>query len=398
MTTISGTIPLSQTVSINPATIAASGGVSFMNGLFISNGSTLPASFAATEQNIPASGLLKEYNSIADVLKDFPSTTLEAQMASVYFAGYENAAQTPSTLLIYITNAAHEIDPATLMESLTGQTQNFAGFTTLWEPSLTQKQAFAQWTATQSDRFWYVAWDTDEQALSLQNNASFGVWLQNQNIDGTTAIYNDPLAAAFCLSWMASLDFSSTNGRTNLCFRQSGLLTPSVTDATTATTLRQNGYNFYGAYANGLGRFQWLEDGHVSGSFLWADSYINQIWLNASFQSDLLTLLLEVGQIPYNVTGDGLISASVQDTINQALRFGTIRPGIALTSLQKQEIDNAAGTHISDTVQVRGWYFQPNASTAPATIRSRRKSPPCRFWYTDGQSVQSISLASIEVQ
>ncbi|MCX5617046.1 DUF3383 domain-containing protein, partial [Bombella sp. TMW 2.2559] len=133
-------------------------------------------------------------------------------------------------------------------------------------------------------------------------------------------------------------------------------------------------------------------------SFLWADSYINQIWLNASLQSALLNLLLNVGQIPYSMDGDGLIAAAVQDTINQALRFGAIRPGVNLTSLQKQQIDRAAGTSISNTVQTRGWYFQPNASTAPADIRVARKSPPCRFWYTDGQSVQSINLASIEVQ
>ncbi|MCX5613641.1 DUF3383 family protein [Bombella saccharophila] len=389
MASLTGTIPLSQIVTINPGTIGAASGVPFINGLFI----TTPG-----DTSTLTAGQLKTYTSLEDVTKDFPATSLEARMASVYFSGFEDATQSPSTLLIYMADAAHQASPADLMDLITSQTQNFAGFTTTWEPTLTQKQAFANWTASQADRYWYVPFDTDAQALNSQNSTSFGTWLQNQNIDGTTLLYQDPLACAFCLGWMASLDFSATSGRTNLCFRRSGLLTPTVTDAATASTLRANGYNFYGAYANGLGRFQWLEDGHVSGAFLWADSYINQIWLNASFQSDLVNLLLNVGQIPYNVTGDGLISASVQDTINQALRFGAIRPGIQLTTLQKQQIDLAAGTTISDTVQTRGWYFQPNASTSPADIRVARKSPPCRFWYTDGQSVQSINLASIEVQ
>ncbi|WP_408872054.1 DUF3383 family protein [Gluconobacter sp. DsW_056] len=53
---------------------------------------------------------------------------------------------------------------------------------------------------------------------------------------------------------------------------------------------------------------------------------------------------------------------------------------------------------IASTLQTRGWYFQPNASTAPAADRVARTSPPCKFWYTDGQSVQSINLASVEVQ
>ena len=383
------TIPISQTVKINPATLGTAGGVSFINGLIITT--------AASGGNVPA-GTLKTYTQASDVATDFTASSIEARMATVYFSGYEDAASAPSTLLIYVAAADHETDPAALMNEVAGQTQDFAGFTTTWEPPLAQKQAFATWTAGQSDRYWYVPWDTDEQALAAQNSTSFGTWLQAQGIDGTTLVYKNPLAAAFCLSWMASIDFSATNGRTNLCFRRSGLIAPSVTDATTAATLRSNGYNFYGAYANGLGRFQWLEDGHVSGAFLWADSYINQIWLNASLQSALLNLLLNVGQIPYNSEGDGLISAAVQDTINQALSFGAIRPGVNLTSLQKQQIDRAAGTTISNTVQTRGWYFQPNASTAPADIRVARKSPPCRFWYTDGQSVQSITLASIEVQ
>lgn len=383
------TIPISQTVKVNPTTLGTAGGVNLINGLVITT--------AASGGTIPA-GTLKTYMQASDVARDFAASSLEASMASVYFASHDDAAQIPSTLLVYVAPAEHETAPDALMNEISGQTQAFTGFTTTWEPTLAQKQAFATWVAGTTDRYWYVPWDTDEQALNPQNSASFGTWLQNQNIDGTTLIYKDPLAAAFCLSWMASLDFSATSGRTTLCFRRSGLLTPSVTDATTAATLRANGYNFYGAYANGLGRFQWLEDGHVSGAFLWADSYINQIWLNASLQSALLNLLLGVGQIPYNTEGDGLISAAVQDTINQALRFGVIRPGVALSSTQKQQINRTAGTTISDTVQSRGWYFQPNASTAPTDIRVARRSPPCRFWYTDGQSVQSINLASIEVQ
>lgn len=387
---MTSTIPISQTVKINPATLGVAGGVNFINGLIIT--ANLPVSGNVT------AGTLLTFTDAADVATAFTASSTEAQMASIYFAGPDNNLNSPSTLLIYVTDQTHEADPVTLMNTISGQSQNWTGFTTVWEPTLTQKQAFATWTASQSDRYWYVPFDTDEQAITQNSTASFGAWLKAQSIDGTTVVYKDPLAVALCLSWMASLDFDATNGRTNLCFMKSGLVTPSVTDATTSTTLIANGYNYYGANANGLGRWNWLQDGHVSGSFLWADSYINQIWLNASFQSDLVNLLLSTGNIPYDTQGDALISASVQDTINQALRFGIIRAGVNLTNLQKQQMDNAAGTTISGTVASRGWYFQPNASTASADVRVARKSPPCRFWYTDGQSVQSINLASIEVQ
>nr|WP_255520129.1 MULTISPECIES: DUF3383 family protein [Gluconobacter] len=272
-------------------------------------------------------------------------------------------------------------DFATYLTDLIALTQNFAGFTTVFEPDLAGKQAIATWVGTQADRYWYVAWDTGAQ-----------------DIDGTTVFYKDPLDAAAALGWMASLDYSATDGRYNLFGRQFSSLTATVSDGTTASTLTTNGYSFYGLHANGLGRFTFMRGGKVSGQFLWADTYINQVWLNASFQSDILTLLLSAGQIPYNVQGDALMSAAVQDTINQGLAFGAIRAGVTLTAAQALEVDNAAGISISGTLQTRGWYFQPNVSTAPASSRVARTSPPCKFWYTDGQSVQSINLASIEVQ
>nr|WP_301272604.1 DUF3383 family protein [Gluconobacter kondonii] len=279
-----------------------------------------------------------------------------------------------------------------------GTTQDFAGFTTAFEPTLTDKQAIATWVSEQADRFWYAAWDTDAQATTQNSTEAFGVWLTAQSLDGTSVFYKDPLVAAAALGWMASLDFDATGGRWNLFGCQFSGVTATVTDGTTASVLAANGYSFYGMHANGLGRFTFLRGGMVSGQFKWADSYINQIWLNASFQSAMLTLLLSAGNIPYNTQGDALISAAAQDTINQALAFGVIRAGVTLTAAEAQEVNNAAGLTISDTLQTRGWYFQPNASTTPAADRVARTSPPCKFWYTDGQSVQSINLASVEVQ
>ncbi|WP_018979430.1 DUF3383 family protein [Saccharibacter floricola] len=387
MSTLMGAIPISKTVKVTPSAITSAGGVSFINGLILTNNT----------QALPA-GKIRAYGSSAAVATDFTPASIEAQMASVYFSGFRGTTQTPSTLYFYSVDPASDADPASLMKVVTSATQSFTGFTTSWEPTLEQKQAFATWTSAQSDRYWYVPWDTDEQALDPQSGASFGAWLKKQSPEGTTAIYKDPLVSALCLGWMASLDFSATNGRTNLCFRRNGAITPAAIDGDTSDALIANGYSFYGANANGLGDWQWVSNGAVSGQFLWADSYINQVWLNASFQSDLINLLLNVGQIPYNTQGDGLISAAVQNTINQAVSFGAIRPGVALTDLQKQQIDGAAGTSISGTVESRGWYFQPNASSTPASVRIARGSPPCRFWYTDGQSVQSINLASLEVQ
>jgi hypothetical protein len=34
---------------------------------------------------------------------------------------------------------------------------------------------------------------------------------------------------------------------------------------------------------------------------------------------------------------------------------------------------------------------------APPEVRAARGSPPCTLWYMDGQSIQRINLASIEL-
>jgi hypothetical protein len=40
----------------------------------------------------------------------------------------------------------------------------------------------------------------------------------------------------------------------------------------------------------------------------------------------------------------------------------------------------------------------PNVSSAAASFRVARTTPPARLWYADGQSVQAITLNSVEVQ
>lgn len=203
------------------------------------------------------------------------------------------------------------------------------------------------------------------------------------------------------MAWMGALSFATNNGRQTLAMIQdaSGLVEPSVTDGATASMLVANGYSFYGSYANGASQFVFMRPGQVSGKFLWADSYVNQIWLNSNLTSDLVNLLLTTGNIPYNTEGDTLVEAAVKDTINQALAFGAIRTGVNLATLQRQQINNAAGvTTAADSVVNNGYYFQANVSTAPASYRVSRTTPPAQLWYSDGQSVQSITLNSVEVQ
>jgi hypothetical protein len=286
--------------------------------------------------------------------------------------------------------------PGAFMDALVLTTQNWAGFMTVWEPVTADKNLFSAWASTKNDRYAYAGWDSDVNAKASGNTTTWGYYLQSTKSSGSIPIFGDATHAAFVLAWMASLDFDRANGRSTLAFRSQAGLAASVTSATDASNLKTNGYNFYGAYATAKEGYLFTYPGSVSGKWKWADSFVNQIWLNANLQSAMVQLLTGTGSIPYNADGNGLIETSCADPINAALNFGAIRRGVTLSSTQVQQIANAVGSDVSQSIFAKGYYMQ--VLPAPAQTRVERTSPPITFYYTDGGSVQQLTVASIEVQ
>lgn len=318
---------------------------------------------------------------------------------------------------IYLTQAQGAVlsqgaaasTPSAFMTDITQISQNWATFMTIFDPDSgsgsEQKQEFADWTNDQNKRWCYVAWDADVTP-TLSNNAtsSFGNIVKTAEFNGTCPVYdpeNGPLIAAFVCGTAASINFEATNGRITFAFRGQDGLTAGVTNATVYENLVANGYNCYAAFATANQSFVEFQPGLVSGEFQWLDSYINQIQLNNALQLALMELLQNVNSVPYNTAGYALIKAACADPINAGLNFGSIRAGVTLSSLQAAQINTAAGTtasnnKASDTLYLQGWYLQ--VVDASPQVRQARQSPPCNFWYADGQSVQKIVLNSVLVQ
>jgi hypothetical protein len=287
------------------------------------------------------------------------------------------------------------------MDAVVAVTQNWAVFTTLFDPDASgfaNKELFAIWANASDDRYGYAAWDTDAAPkATAPATSSFGYAVHLADYSGVFVLSApDAKHAAFVCGIAPSIDFAQTAGRTNYCFRRQSGLVASVTDADSAANLIANGYNFYGAYGTANDEFVWLYDGHVSGPFTWMDGYVNQIWLNNAFQLALMILLRDSLSIPYTASGRGLIQAALQDSIDAGLNFGAFSAGVVLSSAQKADVDAAAGVPISRTIETRGWYLQ--VLPASAAVRSVRGTPPCNFWYADAGSVQHIELASIALQ
>jgi hypothetical protein len=299
-----------------------------------------------------------------------------------------------------ISQGAPAAVPAAQMNFLISIFQNWATFFTTWASALNEQEAFSAWSASVSPRYAYISWNEAAADLILNNSASFGGFLKSTNASGTLPVYGTMLHAAFVAGYAASLNFNQQNGRRTLCFESQAGLAASVSDSTTYANVTSNGYNVYGAFGsnNPANNSEWMTPGSVAGPFLWADTYFNQIKLNADLQLGLVTGFKSVGQIPYNSDGDALLAGFCKPAITAALSFGTIRKGVSLSASQVQQIINLVGSDVSATITAQGYYLFTNAAGTSPTVRQARGTPPAILLYQDGQSVQSITMPSIVIQ
>lgn len=378
--TVAGVVKTSGTINLTGAT-------SFSNAATI-----IQAAFTSP-------GFTVTYNSTQAAFIFTTTTTGATQTMSYAATGTlaTNLRLTEATSAI-LSQGADAAVPADFMASILTKNQNWATFMTVWEASSSEKQEFAQWSNSAAPRWLYVCQDSDANALVANNTTTFGNYLQVNELVGTCAIFGDKTHAAFVCGFAASLNFTRLNGRATLCFKSQAGLVPSVTTSTAATAVESNGYNFYGAYGsnNPANNTNWFSPGSVSGDWLWADTYLNQIWLNANLQLAMVNLLTSVGAIPYNSTGNGLIYSAALDPINAAVNFGAIRAGINVSASQAAQIQYALGFNAAPTIASQGFYLQIQDATAQT--RAARLSPPITLYYQDGEAVQQITMASIAIQ
>ena len=378
--TVAGIVETSGTINLTSAT-------SFSNAATIIQAAFTGANFAVTFDSIHSAFVFTTTSTGSTQTITYAVTgTLATELMLTQATGAT------------ISQGQAATTPATFMDGVLAQNQNWATFMTVWEAVLSEKEAFANWSNANSPRWLYVCQDSDVNALTANSTVTFGNYLQTNQLIGSLPIYGNNTHAAFVCGFAASLNFSRLNGRATLDFKaQSGLI-PSITNSTNYTAVLSNGYNCYAAFGsnNPANNSNWFANGSVSGKWLWADTYLNQIWLNANLQLAMVNLLLQVGAVPYNAQGNTLIYAAALDPINAAINFGAIRKGIQLSAAQAAEIQYALGFDASSAIASQGFYLQ--ISPATAQTRAARQSPPITLYYQDGEAVQQITLASIVIQ
>jgi hypothetical protein len=312
-----------------------------------------------------------------------------------------------------LSQGAAAATPSAFMTALTQVTQNWASFFLAFDPDggsgNAQKELFSTWTNSVAPRYVFAGWDTDiTPTESVPASSSWGYFLQQGNLSGTNINYepSNQSLAAFVSGAIASINFAQENGRVDFAFKGQTGLVAGVTTATAAVNLGGNpqvstgdfgnGYNYYGAVATADQEFLFYQRATISGPWQWLDSYVNQIWFNNQLQLAILQFMTQVNSFPYNAAGYQLVENAILPVVLSFLNFGGCAAGVPLSASQIAAVNNAAGSNIAPTLSAQGYYIQ--IKPASPTVRQNRGSPPITIWYVDGESIQSISLASIDVQ
>ncbi len=296
-----------------------------------------------------------------------------------------------------VDNATQADNPDTVMERVADYTLNFAVLTTVGTGfGLEVQKELAKWNSKQNNRYWFIYYGQEPTALISNNNNCFAAWLQENAISGTTALYGTLEQAGLACGYAASINFSETNGRATMEFKRQSGIAASVTALKDATALESNGYAYYGAWATANERFVFFRNTHVSGDFAWVDSYLNQVYFNAQLQLAFMNMLISYKAIPYNADGIAIHRAAAEDPIREMINFGGIQSGVNLSEAQKSQINYEAGFDAARQIESTGYCLLIQQATAQ--VRGQRGSLPLKLWYTDGGSIHSVNLASINVQ
>lgn len=274
--------------------------------------------------------------------------------------------------------------------------RDWVSFSTIWEPVYAEKIELARWCSGNDTRFVYVMWDTDNAARVQGSTASAGYAVTHTlELDGTCCVWNTPDVAAGVMGTIACLNFDQREGRTTLAYRQFEGVGVTCDDDEDFVALTEAGYNCYADFATASSQFKFFQEGKVSGTIQWLDSYCNAIALKDALQLNILDLFAAVRSLPYNEDGYSSVRTACLDTINRFVNFGAIRVGIALSQTQKVQLLQEIGKDVSQTLESAGWYML--VEDPGAVIRGQRKSPNCAFYYQDGGSIQKLVMSATAV-
>lgn len=400
----SGTLDTLKTAGIGGFTVTINGTTAALENLSFAAATSFSdvAGTIQTALSATVEGVTVAYSSLTKAWQITSPTT--GAESTITYAVPPTTGVDLGTLLGLTEQAGAVVSPGldaqTLPDCMTnilGYARDWVTFGTVWEPALADKLALAQWCAGYDTRFCYVMWDTDNAAQVAGSTASAGYQIDTVlELDGTAPVFNTAQLMAWTMGTAACINFDEYNGRLTFAFKQGEGLLVTCDNDESYDALLANGYNCYADFATASSQFKFFQPGQVSGKWDWLDTYLNAIAIKDGLQLNLLDLFKAVKSIPYNEDGYAMVRTACLDTITRFLNFGAIRAGITLSQTQKVQLLAEIGKDVSKTIESQGWYMQ--VQDPGATVRAQRGTPDCKFYYTDGGSIQKIVLPSTAIQ
>jgi hypothetical protein len=142
---------------------------------------------------------------------------------------------------------------------------------------------------------------------------------------------------------------------------QQASLTPSVTETAQSDVLDSLRINYYGQTQTAGQNISFYQRGNLMGLAVdpsYENVFINEAWFKGACGSALIELQLALEQIPWNASGSGQISLTLQSVIEEALSNGVISVGKPLTNTQKLYIGQISNDdNAYRSVQEQGFWL-----------------------------------------
>lgn len=231
-----------------------------------------------------------------------------------------------------VSNGSDAEAPDAAMTRIADISNNFGSFAFLSTLSTEQIKAVSVWTNAQNVLFLYSVPVTPTNYAEIQEavNGMNGTCLTLEDTDSDAEFM--PCAI------LAATDYDRTNAAQNYMFQQFDGVPASVTTDRYADVYDAAKVNYYGETQSAGTRISFYQRGVLQGDIEDIGVYCNEMWLKDSIVVAMFNLLLAVGKVPANKSGAAQVTGVMMDSINRAIRNGTIIPTKELTPTQKAYI------------------------------------------------------------
>ena len=356
---------------------------------------------AATKIASAITGVTGAYDSNLNAFI-FTSETTGTESTITYATSPDSGTDVSATLGLtqaegaVLSQGADTMTEARNLDAICKITRNWVGFTTLWEATLEEDQAYSAWSDIDED-YCYIAWSTDK---NLGNQQTQGSTRAAQNVNYLTNGYvkGDYILSAFALAVGAAINWQRSQGMLTWFGKSASGLTPTVTDEQEANALESIRCNYFGEFATRNAQFNMFAQGMLANThYGFIDVLYGAIWLRNKIQRSCMDGFKRVLRVPSNKRGKAVMDGWIKDPINEAQNVGVIDKSLELNEAQKAQILEETGDdQAASDLFSRGYWYRITLPTAEERATTRGRAV-LTLYYAYAGSVQSMDCEIVSV-